>query len=139
MKLFTACRHRGHCMACSFLHSQFFFAMASPALGNPNLLEKCVRSGPVNTRERNSWYIYLNPASMVSFVLRPRSFSSRLIRVAAAERPMKRANTGSATLDMRYTGAGMLMIDKCAGLGAFGDLVSGWLNFGRAWRLRKFI
>jgi hypothetical protein len=67
--------------------------------------------------ERNSGYKYLNPASMVSFVLRPRSFSSRLMRVAAAERPMKRANTGSAALDMRYTGAGMLMSDKCADIG----------------------
>lgn len=44
---------------------------------------------------------YLSPASMVSLVLRPCSFSSRLMRVEAAERPMNRANTGSATLEMR--------------------------------------
>jgi len=64
---------------------------------------------------------YLNPASIVSFVECPSSFSSRLIRVTAAERPMKTAKRGSPILEMRWAGGGItvfligpdgLMIDK---------------------------
>jgi len=43
-------------------------------------------------------------------VLRPSSFSSRLIRVAAAERPMNTANIGSPTLEMRCAGEGILYV-----------------------------
>lgn len=44
---------------------------------------------------------------MVSFVVFPLAFSSRLIRVTAADTPMKTAKMGSATLEMIYAGAGM--------------------------------
>ncbi|KAF4980617.1 hypothetical protein FZEAL_3430 [Fusarium zealandicum] len=43
---------------------------------------------------------YLRPASMVCWVVRPLSFSSRLIRVTAAERPITTAKIGSATREM---------------------------------------
>lgn len=43
---------------------------------------------------------YLKPALIVSDVDLPLSFSSRLILVAAADSPMKRAKIGSATLLM---------------------------------------
>lgn len=43
---------------------------------------------------------YLRPALIVSEVDLPLSFSSRLILVAAADSPMKRAKIGSATLLM---------------------------------------
>jgi hypothetical protein len=36
------------------------------------------------------------------------------MRVAAAEMPMNRANTGSATLDMRYAGAGIFVAEILA-------------------------
>jgi hypothetical protein len=52
--------------------------------------------------------IYLNPASTASVVVLPCSFSSRLIRVAAAERPMKTAKRGSPTLDIRWAGDGIV-------------------------------
>lgn len=42
----------------------------------------------------------LCPAANVDAVVLPFSFSSRLILVAAAERPMNTANIGSATLEM---------------------------------------
>lgn len=44
--------------------------------------------------------IRLNPASIVWLPVRPLSFSSRLIRVTAAPKPMKTAKMGSATLEM---------------------------------------
>lgn len=52
-------------------------------------------------------HAYLRPALIVSDVDLPLSFSSRLILVAAADNPMKRAKIGSATLPMMYVGAGM--------------------------------
>jgi hypothetical protein len=45
--------------------------------------------------------ILLIPAEMVSCVLLPCSFSSRLILSAAAEMPINAAKSGSATLEMR--------------------------------------
>lgn len=45
-------------------------------------------------------HAYLRPALIVSEVDLPLSFSSRLILVAAADSPMKRAKIGSATLLM---------------------------------------
>lgn len=51
---------------------------------------------------------YLKPESTVWDVVLPFSFSSRLIRVAAAESPMNTAKIGSATLEMMYVGAGIL-------------------------------
>jgi hypothetical protein len=53
---------------------------------------------------------HLKPASIVSFVLWPSSFSSRLIRVAAADKPMNSANIGSATLEMRCVGEGIVTV-----------------------------
>lgn len=47
-----------------------------------------------------SKHAYLRPALIVSDVDLPLSFSSRLILVAAADSPMKRAKIGSATLPM---------------------------------------
>lgn len=44
--------------------------------------------------------VLLKPALIVSDVDLPLSFSSRLILVAAADSPMKRAKIGSATLLM---------------------------------------
>jgi hypothetical protein len=45
---------------------------------------------------------------MVSSVLLPLAFSSRLILVAAAESPIKRAKMGSATREIMYVGAGIV-------------------------------
>ena len=50
---------------------------------------------------------YLLKTSIMSCVDLPFSFCSRLIRVAAADTPMKRAKMGSATREMIYVGAGM--------------------------------
>lgn len=44
--------------------------------------------------------LLLNASSVCSLVL-PNSFSSRLILVAAADRPMNNANTGSNVLEIR--------------------------------------
>jgi len=54
---------------------------------------------------------------MVCWVLRPSSFSSRLIRVAAADKPMTAAKIGSPTLEMRWAGEGILKGEslKCPG------------------------
>lgn len=51
---------------------------------------------------------YLSPASMVCWVLCPSSFSCRLIRVAAADRPMTAAKMGSPAFEMRWAGEGIL-------------------------------
>lgn len=62
---------------------------------------------------------YRRPASMVCCELRPSSFSSRLMRVVAAPRPMTTAKIGSATLEMMYVGDGILSgfveVAKCLG------------------------
>lgn len=51
---------------------------------------------------------YRSPASIVSFVVLPLAFSSRLILVAAADSPIKTAKIGSATREMMYVGAGII-------------------------------
>lgn len=48
---------------------------------------------------------YRRPASIVSFVVFPLAFSSRLILVAAADSPIRTAKMGSATREMMYVGA----------------------------------
>ncbi len=52
---------------------------------------------------------YRRAASIISAVVVPFSFSSRLILVAAADRPMNTAKMGSATLEMIYAGAGIIL------------------------------
>jgi len=60
---------------------------------------------------------YRQAASSVSFVLRPASFSSRLMRVAAAETPMKSAKRGSRLREMRWAGADILEDSSITGAG----------------------
>ncbi len=93
---------------CSSLHLRGRFAAGSACLGNPILLKENKASVSLHQYQDDDCDIYLNPASIVCCVLRPSSFSSRLIRVAAAERPMTRAKIGSPIFDMRCVGEGML-------------------------------
>lgn len=55
---------------------------------------------------------YLKAEWIVSCMLLPFSFSSLLIRVIAAEIPIKTAKIGSATLEMRYVGGILRMRSK---------------------------
>lgn len=104
--------------------SQFFFtAFGSSARGNLIRLPSLISPYPVPVShqppppsplsafpaEDVTCKAYLNPASIVSFVLRPNSFSSRLIRVAAADIPMKSAKTGSRLREMRWAAAVILV------------------------------
>lgn len=53
---------------------------------------------------------YRRPASIISLVVFPFSFSSRLILVAAAARPMATAKMGSATRDIMKAGADIFQL-----------------------------
>jgi hypothetical protein len=105
---------------------QTFFPYVSPSLCNPILLCKSLsanafhgilspsasRASPLASSATAQSSLlngvkqqtYLKPASIVSFVLRPISFSSRLMRIAAAETPMNSANRGSPIREMRCVG-----------------------------------
>lgn len=48
---------------------------------------------------------------MIWLPVLPLVFSSRLMRSAAAEKPMKMAKMGSAALEIMYVGAGILFIE----------------------------
>jgi hypothetical protein len=81
------------------------FANTSPSLGNPNLLHDQPNiSLTCHFSAHSPFATYLNPASIVSFVVLPSSFSSLFIRIAAAETPMKSAKMGSVILEIRYGG-----------------------------------
>lgn len=89
-------------MECILIAQFFFTTLGSSALGKPVRLfhhQPLLHTTPILGDS------YLHKLSTVSFELRPNSFSSLLILVAAAPRPMKRANTGSRLREMRYTGA----------------------------------
>lgn len=74
------------------------------------------RALPVKEEQTRVCRPYRSPASIVSLVVFPLLFSSRLIRVTAAETPMTTAKMGSATLEMMYVGAGIFsrLASRCA-------------------------
>ncbi len=53
------------------------------------------------------WKTHRRTAAMLSLVVLPFSFSSRLILITAADKPIATANMGSATREMMYAGAGI--------------------------------
>lgn len=54
--------------------------------------------------------MYLSAASMISFLVLPFSFSSRLMRVTAAPSPIATAKIGSMARDMMYVGGAIFLL-----------------------------
>jgi hypothetical protein len=100
-------------------HSPHLVPLASSRLLSPNRLHRS--SAPVTKSPHQHrptihpsphpkyQVTYLKPASTVCCVVCPSSFSSRLMRVAAAESPMNSAKMGSATREIRYVGGGIVV------------------------------
>jgi len=109
----------------SCLRERQAFLPSSPPLipvplENPNLLNPQHQHSSLFPLPTHSENTYLSPVSIVCAVLLPFSFSSRLIRMPAAESPMKRAKRGSR-VRVRMCVGGILW-----GYGVLDGEVGGW-------------